>query len=153
MKDAMVRRNEINSDSNSPGSNPGIEIWICNSLIISFVNWAGAVFEDLSLPSRQRQATPASSSKKTVTEESSKKNQYGVVLTQKKKKIKIKKIELSGSPIGPPIQLVQFLFNHFLGQLTGLDRNHDQPSVRLVRFLKSWFLFFMIFFICFRLTW
>ena len=71
-----------------PGSNPGMEIWICNSLIISFVNWAGAVFEDLPLPSHQRQATLASSSKKTVIEESSKKNQYGVVLTHKKKKIK-----------------------------------------------------------------
>ena len=126
------------------GLNSGIEIWICNNLTISFVNRVGAVARDISLPSCRRWAIPASSSKKTVTKASSEKNQNGIVLKLKNKNKKLnhlirrKPAGLSDSPIrplvGPPIQLVRFRFNHFSGQLTWPDRNHDLLLVWPVQF-------------------
>lgn len=116
----------------------GIEIWICNNLIILFFNWAGAIAGDLSLPSCRWRVTPTSSSKKTVMEVSSKKNQNDIILTLKKKLNRTVKRESTDS-FSSLIQSVWFRFNHFSGQLTEPDWNHDRSAVELtdpVRFLK-----------------
>ena len=62
----------------------------------------------------------------------------------RKKIILIKPIGSSNLPVGSPVQTVQPQFNAIPVQLTGPDRNRNQPTVEPVglagpiRFLKSW---------------